>query len=98
MPFIEVRTVEGGTVLEAQGTIFDLLSVRGAGMKWAGGDTEALAHIVTAGVLAGELSLCSRLMAWSLSKSYVSEPKTRRRWRKGEMFLSSYRIALRLLY
>jgi hydroxymethylglutaryl-CoA reductase (NADPH) len=72
MPSIEVGTVGGGTVLEAQSTMLDLLGVRGANQKNPGGNAQELARIVAAGVLAGELSLCSALAAGSLVKSHMA--------------------------
>lgn len=71
MPSIEVGTVGGGTVLEAQGTMLDLLGVRGAHKETPGGNAQQLARTVAAGVLAGELSLCSALAAGSLVKSHM---------------------------
>ena len=71
MPSIEVGTVGGGTVLEAQGTMLDLLGVRGADKITPGRNAQALARTVAAGVLAGELSLCSALTAGSLVKSHM---------------------------
>ena len=71
MPSIEVGTIGGGTVLEAQGTMLDLLGVRGADAETPGRNAQALARIVAAGVLAGELSLCSALVAGSLVQSHM---------------------------
>jgi hydroxymethylglutaryl-CoA reductase (NADPH) len=72
MPSIEVGTVGGGTVLEAQGTMLDLLGVRGANMENPGGNAQELARIVAAAVLAGELSLCSALAVGSLVSSHMA--------------------------
>ncbi|KAL8708610.1 MAG: hypothetical protein Q9220_006546 [cf. Caloplaca sp. 1 TL-2023] len=58
MPSIEVGTVGGGTVLEPQGAMLDLIGVRGSNN---GQNAIGLAKVVAAGVLAGELSLCSAL-------------------------------------
>ncbi|KAL8724114.1 MAG: hypothetical protein Q9166_008126 [cf. Caloplaca sp. 2 TL-2023] len=58
MPSIEVGTVGGGTVLEPQGAMLDLIGVRGSN---DGQNAMMLAKVVAAGVLAGELSLCSAL-------------------------------------
>ena len=71
MPSIEVGTVGEGTVLEAQGTMLDLLGVRGADKETPGRHAQELARIVAAGVLAGELSLCSALAVGSLVKSHM---------------------------
>jgi hypothetical protein len=61
MPSIEVGTIGGGTVLEPQSAMLDLLGVRGAHPTNPGDNARKLARIVAAGVLAGELSLCSAL-------------------------------------
>lgn len=81
MPSIEVGTVGGGTVLEPQGAMLDLLGVRGPHPTSPGDNARRLARIVAAGVLAGELSLCSALAAGHLVKSHMahnrSAPSTR---------------------
>ena len=81
MPSIEVGTVGGGTVLEPQGAMLDLLGVRGPHPTNAGDNARRLARIVAAGVLAGELSLCSALAAGHLVRSHMahnrSAPATR---------------------
>ena len=61
MPSIEVGTIGGGTILEPQAAMLDMLGVRGANMTTPGANAQQLAKIVAAGVLAGELSLCSAL-------------------------------------
>ena len=71
MPSLEVGTVGGGTVLESQSTMLDLLGVRGPDVKMPGRNAQELARIVAAGVLAGELNLCSVLVAGSLVKSHM---------------------------
>ena len=81
MPSIEVGTVGGGTVLEPQGAMLDMLGVRGPHATKPGDNARQLARIVAAGVLAGELSLCSALAAGHLVKSHMahnrSTPATR---------------------
>ena len=81
MPSIEVGTIGGGTILEPQGAMLDLLGVRGAHMTSPGDNARRLARIVCAAVLAGELSLNSALAAGHLVKSHMahnrSQPATR---------------------
>ncbi|KAL9580015.1 MAG: hypothetical protein Q9212_004746 [Teloschistes hypoglaucus] len=71
MPSIEVGTVGGGTVLEPQGAMLDLIGVRGSNN---GQNAIDLAKAVAAGVLAGELSLCSALTVGALveSRKFIS--------------------------
>jgi hydroxymethylglutaryl-CoA reductase (NADPH) len=81
MPSIEVGTLGGGTILEPQGAMLDLLGVRGSHPTNPGDHARKLARIVAAGVLAGELSLCSALAAGHLVQSHMahnrSAPATR---------------------
>ncbi|KAG5513641.1 hypothetical protein PMAC_000679 [Pneumocystis sp. 'macacae'] len=56
MPSIEVGTIGGGTILEPQGALLDLLGVRGPHPTSPGDNAKRLARIVAAAVLAGELS------------------------------------------
>lgn len=81
MPSIEVGTIGGGTILEPQGAMLELLGVRGAHPTNPGDNARKLAKIVGAAVLAGELSLCSALAAGHLVKSHMahnrSQPVTR---------------------
>lgn len=56
----------GGTVLEPQGAMLDLIGVRGSRN---GQNAIGLAKAVAAGVLAGELSLCSALTVGALVES-----------------------------
>jgi len=81
MPSIEVGTIGGGTILEPQGAMLDLLGVRGAHQTNPGDNARRLARIVAAAVLAGELSLNSALTAGHLVKSHMahnrSAPATR---------------------
>lgn len=71
MPSIEVGTVGGGTILEPQGAMLDLLGVRGASTENDGDNAITLARVIAAAVLAGELSLCSALAAGDLVKSHM---------------------------
>jgi hydroxymethylglutaryl-CoA reductase (NADPH) len=81
MPSIEVGTLGGGTILEPQAAMLDLLGVRGSHPTNPGDNARKLARIVAAAVLAGELSLCSALAAGHLVRSHMahnrSAPATR---------------------
>lgn len=81
MPSIEVGTLGGGTILEPQGAMLDMLGVRGAHPTTPGENACRLARIIGAAVLAGELSLCSALAAGHLVKAHMahnrSAPPTR---------------------
>ena len=76
MPSIEVGTIGGGTILEPQGAMLDLLGVRGAHETSPGENARQLARIVAAGVLAGELSLCSALAAGHLVQAHMSHNRS----------------------
>lgn len=81
MPSIEVGTLGGGTILEPQSAMLDLLGVRGAHPTNPGDNARKLARVIAAAVLAGELSLCSALAAGHLVQSHMahnrSAPATR---------------------
>ena len=76
MPCIEVGTIGGGTVLEPQAAMLDLLGVRGAHPTNPGDNSRQLARIIAAGVLAGELSLCSALAAGHLVQAHMSHNRS----------------------
>jgi hydroxymethylglutaryl-CoA reductase (NADPH) len=76
MPSIEVGTIGGGTVLEPQAAMLDLLGVRGAHATNPGDNARQLARIVAAGVLAGELSLCSAVAAGHLVQAHMSHNRS----------------------
>lgn len=76
MPSIEVGTIGGGTVLEPQSAMLDLLGVRGAHPTVPGDNARKLARIVCAGVLAGELSLCSALAAGHLVRAHMAHNRS----------------------
>lgn len=76
MPSIEVGTIGGGTVLEPQSACLDLLGVRGAHPTHPGDNARQLARIVAAGVLAGELSLCSALAAGHLVQAHMAHNRS----------------------
>ncbi|MCJ1350295.1 MAG: 3-hydroxy-3-methylglutaryl-coenzyme A (HMG-CoA) reductase isozyme [Icmadophila ericetorum] len=76
MPCIEVGTIGGGTILEPQGAMLDLLGVRGAHPTNPGDNARKLARIIAAGVLAGELSLCSALAAGHLVRAHMAHNRS----------------------
>ena len=76
MPCIEVGTIGGGTVLEPQSAMLDLLGVRGAHLTNPGDNARRLARIVAASVLAGELSLCSALAAGHLVQAHMAHNRS----------------------
>lgn len=76
MPSIEVGTIGGGTILEAQGAMLDLLGVRGSHPTTPGENARQLARIIAAAVLAGELSLCAALAAGHLVKAHMAHNRS----------------------
>ncbi|KAJ5236279.1 hypothetical protein N7489_006370 [Penicillium chrysogenum] len=76
MPSIEVGTIGGGTILEAQGAMLDLLGVRGAHSTSPGENARQLSRIIAASVLAGELSLCAALAAGHLVKAHMAHNRS----------------------
>ncbi|KAI5293833.1 3-hydroxy-3-methylglutaryl-coenzyme A (HMG-CoA) reductase isozyme, partial [Ascosphaera acerosa] len=76
MPSVEVGTIGGGTILEAQGAMLDLLGVRGAHPTHPGENARQLARIVAAAVLAGELSLCGALAAGHLVRAHMAHNRS----------------------
>ena len=76
MPSIEVGTIGGGTVLEPQSAMLDLLGVKGAHPVNPGDNSRRLARIVAASVLAGELSLCSALAAGHLVRAHMAHNRS----------------------
>ena len=83
MPCIEVGTIGGGTVLEPQSACLDLLGVRGAHATNPGDNARRLARLIAAGVLAGELSLCSALAAGHLVKAHMAHNRSSAPTRTG---------------
>jgi hydroxymethylglutaryl-CoA reductase (NADPH) len=71
MPSIEVGTVGGGTTLNGQSSCLDLLGIKGPNRDIPGANSQQLARIICASVMAGELSLCSALAAGHLVKSHM---------------------------
>ncbi|CAG8131699.1 unnamed protein product [Penicillium salamii] len=76
MPSIEVGTIGGGTILEGQGAMLDLLGVRGAHPTTPGENARQLSRIIAAAVLAGELSLCAALAAGHLVKAHMAHNRS----------------------
>ena len=76
MPCIEVGTIGGGTVLEPQQAMLDLLGVKGSHPTTPGDNARKLARIVAASVLAGELSLCSALAAGHLVQAHMTHNRS----------------------
>ena len=76
MPCIEVGTIGGGTILEPQQAMLDLLGVKGAHPTNPGDNARQLARIIAASVLAGELSLCSALAAGHLVKAHMAHNRS----------------------
>jgi hydroxymethylglutaryl-CoA reductase (NADPH) len=66
---LEVGTVGGGTKLPTQSEALDVLGLRGGGDP-AGSNADALAEVIAAGALAGELSLLSALASRHLSSAH----------------------------
>jgi hydroxymethylglutaryl-CoA reductase (NADPH) len=66
---LEVGTVGGGTKLPTQAESLDVVGVRGGGDP-PGGNADALAEVIAAGVLAGELSLLGALASRHLSSAH----------------------------
>ncbi|EGC45925.1 HMG-CoA reductase [Histoplasma capsulatum var. duboisii H88] len=76
MPSIEVGTIGGGTILETQSAMLEMLGVRGSHPTNPGDNARRLARIVAAAVLAGELSLCSALAAGHLVKAHMAHNRS----------------------
>lgn len=76
MPCIEVGTLGGGTILEPQAAMLDLLGVRGSHPTNPGDNARQLARVMAAAVLAGELSLCSALAAGHLVRAHMAHNRS----------------------
>ena len=76
MPSLEVGTLGGGTILEPQAAMLDLLGVRGSHPTNPGDNARRLARVIAAAVLAGELSLCSALAAGHLVKAHMQHNRS----------------------
>ncbi|KAG8746285.1 3-hydroxy-3-methylglutaryl-coenzyme A (HMG-CoA) reductase isozyme [Ceratobasidium sp. 414] len=76
MPSIECGTVGGGTILEPQGAMLDMLGLRGAHPTSPGHNARRLARVICAAVMAGELSLMSALAAGHLIKAHMTHNRS----------------------
>ena len=76
MPCIEVGTIGGGTILEPQQAMLDLLGVKGPHPTNPGDNARKLARIIAGSVLAGELSLCSALAAGHLVRAHMAHNRS----------------------
>lgn len=76
MPSLEVGTLGGGTILEPQSAMLDMLGVRGSHPTNPGDNARRLARIIAAATLAGELSLCSALAAGHLVKAHMAHNRS----------------------
>ena len=76
MPSIEVGTIGGGTILEAQSAMLEMLGVRGSHPTTPGENARQLSRIIAASVLAGELSLCAALAAGHLVKAHMAHNRS----------------------
>ncbi|KAI7867585.1 3-hydroxy-3-methylglutaryl coenzyme A reductase [Spinellus fusiger] len=72
MPSIEVGTIGGGTILPPQQSMLDMLGVRGPHPTEPGKNSQRLARIICAAVMAGELSLCAALAAGHLVTAHMA--------------------------
>jgi hydroxymethylglutaryl-CoA reductase (NADPH) len=71
MPSIEVGTIGGGTVLAPQQAVLDMLGFKGAHPTHPGQNSQMLARLISAAVMAGELSLISALAAGHLVRAHL---------------------------
>ncbi|MCS3923293.1 hydroxymethylglutaryl-CoA reductase (NADPH) [Methanosalsum natronophilum] len=71
MPAVSVGTVGGGTSVETQSDCLNLLGIEGGG-QIPGNNSKKLAEIVTASVLAGEISLIGAQAAGHLAKAHAA--------------------------
>lgn len=76
MPSIEVGTVGGGTVLGPQQAVLEMLGLKGAHPTQPGQNSQRLARLIAAGVMAGELSLLSALAAGHLIRAHMAHNRS----------------------
>ena len=76
MPSIEVGTVGGGTILSPQRAMLDVLGIAGAHPTTPGANSQRLARIISAAVMAGELSLMAALAAGHLIKAHMKHNRS----------------------
>uniref|UniRef100_A0AC34R225 Hydroxymethylglutaryl-CoA reductase (NADPH) n=1 Tax=Panagrolaimus sp. JU765 TaxID=591449 RepID=A0AC34R225_9BILA len=72
MNCLEVGTVGGGTILQAQQSMLDMLGCRGSNVAEPGANARRLAKIICAAVVAGEVSLLAALDNDDLVKSHMT--------------------------
>lgn len=77
MPSIEVGTVGGGTVLGPQAAMLEMLGIQGAHPESPGHNARQLARIISAAVMAGELSLMSALAAGHLIRAHMAHNRSK---------------------
>ncbi|KAF4124824.1 hydroxymethylglutaryl-CoA reductase (NADPH), partial [Geosmithia morbida] len=76
MPSIEVGTLGGGTILEPQSAMLDMLGIRGSHPSEPGENARRLARIIAAATMAGELSLCGALAAGHLVRAHMAHNRS----------------------
>lgn len=76
MPSIEVGTLGGGTILEPQSAVLDMLGIRGPHPTSPGENARRLARIIAAATLAGELSLLSAQAAGHLVRAHMQHNRS----------------------
>lgn len=72
MPSVEVGTIGGGTILSPQSASLKLLGVKGSHPEKPGANAQQLGRIISAGVLAGELSLIAALSSGHLISAHLA--------------------------
>ncbi|PPQ82974.1 hypothetical protein CVT25_005343 [Psilocybe cyanescens] len=76
MPCIEVGTVGGGTVLGPQKAVLEMLGLKGAHPTKPGQNSQGLARLIAAAVMAGELSLLGALAAGHLIRAHMQHNRS----------------------
>lgn len=76
MPSIECGTVGGGTILPPQRAMLEFLGIAGAHATTPGANSQRLARIICASVMAGELSLMAALAAGHLIKAHMKHNRS----------------------
>lgn len=76
MPSLEVGTLGGGTILEPQSAMLDILGVRGSHPSEPGENARRLARIIAAATMAAELSLCGALAAGHLVRAHMAHNRS----------------------
>jgi hydroxymethylglutaryl-CoA reductase (NADPH) len=76
MPSIEVGTVGGGTILSPQRAMLEMLGIAGAHPTQPGANAQRLARVISAAVMAGELSLMAALAAGHLIQAHMKHNRS----------------------